>query len=105
MKPKKRFEAQALYRLLATIPEGSVVTYGQLAEMLGNRGWARAVGNALHNNPDGDRYPCYKVVNAGGMLSPSYAFGGADAQARRLEKEGITVVGGKVDLKKYGMKG
>ena len=49
MKPKKRFEAQALYRLLATIPEGSVVTYGQLAEMLGNRGWARAVGNALRD--------------------------------------------------------
>ena len=98
-----KFDRQALYDLLLEIPEGKVVTYGKLAEMLGNKSWARAVGNALHDNPDGDKYPCYKVVQTDGKLSYSYAFGGIDAQKRRLEKEGITVKDYRVDLTKYGI--
>ena len=97
------FDKQKLYELLCEIPRGKVVTYGKLAEMLGDRKWARAVGNALHSNPDGDKYPCCKVVNSKGELSPAYAFGGIIEQKRRLEAEGIAVDGGKVDLKKYGM--
>ena len=46
---------QKVYDLLLTLPRGRVITYGALAEMLGNKQLARAVGNALHNNPDGDR--------------------------------------------------
>lgn len=99
---KTAFDKQELYELLQTIPTGKVVTYGSLAERLGNKKWARTVGNALHANPDGDKYPCYKVVNAKGKLSDAYLFGGAAAQRRRLEADGITVVDGKVDLKKYG---
>ncbi|MBP3379008.1 MAG: MGMT family protein [Clostridia bacterium] len=95
------FDRQKLYELLATIPRGRVVTYGKLAEMLGEKSWARAVGNALHKNPEGDKYPCYKVVNSKGELSHAYAFGGIDEQKRRLEAEGIVVVNGKVDLEKY----
>lgn len=90
-----------MYDLLLTIPRGRVVTYGRLAELLGNKHLARVVGNALHANPDGDLYPCYKVVNSKGELSRAYAFGGIDEQKRRLEAEGIAVVNGKVDLKKY----
>ena len=93
---------QALYELLCTIPRGKVITYATLAEMLGNRAWARAVGNALHKNPDGEKYPCYKVVNSKGELSRAYAFGGMAEQKRRLEADGIRVENGKVDLKNYG---
>ena len=50
-------DRQALYELLAKIPRGTVATYGELAEALGNKKWTRAVGNALHVNPDGDKYP------------------------------------------------
>ena len=95
-------DKQALYELLLTIPRGKVVTYGTLAEMLGNRRMARAIGNALHSNPDGEKYPCYKVVNSKGELSRAYAFGGIDEQKRRLEADGIVVENGKVDLKRYG---
>lgn len=98
------FDRQRLYELLATVPCGYVITYGSLGEMLGNKKWARAVGNALHKNPDGDKYPCYKVVNAKGELSPAYAFGGKEEQKRRLEAEGIFVENGKVDLIKYEFK-
>ena len=100
---KPTFDKQRVYELLLTIPKGKVITYGRIAELMGNRAWARAVGNALHQNPDGDRYPCYKVVNRGGEPSFSYAFGGKGEQKRRLEADGIVVENEKVDLKQYGV--
>lgn len=96
-----KIDKQTVYDFLATIPNGKVVTYGQIAEFIGNPNFARAVGNILHKNTDGDKYPCYKVVSATGKLSVSYAFGGLAAQKQRLEKEGIQVQNDKVDLKCY----
>ncbi len=98
-----KIDRQKLYGLLTAIPCGRVATYGWLAKQLGDVRLARAVGNALHRNPDGDRYPCYKVVNSRGALSRAYAFGGMEEQKRRLEADGIVVVRGKVDLHLYGM--
>ena len=86
---------------LTTIPRGKVVTYGQIAEAIGCPGGARAVGNALHKNPDGNKYPCYKVVNSKGELSGRFAFGGIMVQQERLEADGIEVVNNRVDLDKY----
>ena len=99
-----RMDKQKLYELLQKIPLGKVVTYGTLAEMMGNRALARAVGNALHSNPDGEKYPCYKVVNSKGELSRAYAFGGADEQKRRLAGDGIVVENVRVDLERYEYK-
>lgn len=96
--PSKR-----IYEAVKTIPRGKVATYGQIAELAGDRKMARAVGNALHRNPSPETVPCYRVVNAKGELSGEFAFGGAGAQARLLEADGIEVVDGKVDLDKYGM--
>ena len=62
---------------------------------------ARAVGNALHKNPDPDHIPCYRVVNSKGELSGAFAFGGSDEQANRLRADGIEVIGNKVDLQKF----
>jgi len=86
-----------VYELLLEIPRGYVTTYGILGEKLGNKKLARAIGNILNNNPDGDRYPCYKVVNSLGKLSSNYAFGGIDEQKKRLENDGIFVSNYKVD--------
>lgn len=86
---------------LLTIPKGKVVTYGQIAEALGHPGAARAVGNALHKNPDGDKYPCYKVVSSKGKLSGRFAFGGTMVQQERLEADGIEVANNRVNLNKY----
>ncbi len=86
---------------LRTIPKGKVTTYGSIAEYLGNKKLARYVGNVLHSNPDGDKYPCYKVVNARGELSKAYAFGGIKEQKRRLENDGVEVKNDKVDLSIY----
>lgn len=93
-----------VYDFLRTIPKGKVVTYGQIAQILGNKNLSRAVGNALHSNTDPERYPCYKVVNAQGKLSEHFAFGGLQGQKCRLEADGIEVMDGKVDLTKYQWK-
>ena len=98
----KRDFYKEVYELLREIPDGKVTTYGRIGELLGKRHYARMVGNVLHANPDGDKYPCYKVVNSKGRLSDNYAFGGIEAQKKRLEAEGIEVTDYKVDLKKYG---
>ena len=96
--------AKRIYEAVKKIPKGKVATYGQVAELAGDKKMARAVGNALHKNPDPLHIPCYRVVNAKGELAGEFAFGGAGAQAKLLEAEGIRVVDGKVDLDIYGIK-
>lgn len=93
-----------IYEAVKKIPRGKVATYGQVAEMAGEKKMARAVGNALHKNPEPDVIPCYRVVNARGELSGEFAFGGAGRQAELLRKDGIVVENGRVDLEKYGMR-
>ena len=78
-----------VYAFVRNIPQGKVATYGQIALHLGNRNFARVVGNILHSNPDPEHIPCHRVVNAQGKLSRSYAFGGIEAQRRLLESEGV----------------
>ncbi len=90
-----------IYEAVKKIPKGKVATYGQIAELAGDKRMARAVGNALHKNPDPDNIPCFRVVNAKGELAGEFAFGGAGEQAKLLEADGIKVADGRVDLEKY----
>ena len=92
-----------IYEAVKKIPKGKVATYAEVAEMAGNKKMSRAVGNALHKNPDPKHIPCFRVVNSKGGLAPAFAFGGEDEQRKRLEEDGVEVKDGKVDLKKYGM--
>ena len=82
-----------IYEAVKQIPKGHVATYGQVAAMAGNPKMSRAVGNALHKNPDPENIPCFRVVNAKGE----------GKQAKLLEEDGVVVVDGKVDLDVYGM--
>ena len=92
-----------IYEAVKQIPRGKVATYAQVAAMAGNPKMCRAVGNALHKNPDPDNIPCYRVVNAKGELAGAFAFGGPDVQANLLRADGIEVIDNKVDLTKYGL--
>ena len=95
---------EGVYAYLKTIPAGKVTTYGRIAEYLGNKNYARSVGNILHNNPDPSQYPCHRVLNSRGKVAEHYAFGGPEVQRRRLECEGIVFEeNGTVNLKKYGI--
>ena len=90
-----------VYDLVKLIPLGKVTTYGEIARALGNPRASRAVGYALHKNPEPGVIPCHRVVNRNGELSGSFAFGGASAQKNLLINEGVMVKKNKVDLSKY----
>lgn len=95
---------QKVYEIVKQIPNGYVTTYKDIAIKLGNKNYARVVGNALHNNPNEKEIPCYKVLNSKGKVSENFAFGGKQGQIKRLKQEKIVVENGYVDLKKYKAK-
>ena len=91
-----------VYEHVRKIPKGKVATYGQIAFMCGSPKASRAVGYALHFNPDPDNIPCFRVVNRFGALAEKFAFGGIEEQKRRLEEDGVEVRDDyTVDLNKY----
>lgn len=93
---------EAIYLALAHIPEGKVVTYGQLARLAGLPGAARLAGNVLRTLPENSRLAWHRVINAQGRLSLPINSPGYLEQVRRLTEEGITVSAGKISLKQFG---
>ena len=57
---------QEVYNVVAAIPPGRVVTYGQIAYLVGRPQCSRMVGHAMHDVPDGMCLPCHRVVNSQG---------------------------------------
>lgn len=84
--------AERTYAVVRRIPKGRVTTYGQVALLLGRPRGAREVGWALSACDDG-RVPCHRVVDRNGRLAPGFF-----SQRARLEEEGITFVGSRVDV-------
>ncbi|PWV70562.1 methylated-DNA-[protein]-cysteine S-methyltransferase [Prauserella marina] len=77
-----------VYEVTLAIPAGSTMTYGQVATELGDPGSARAVGQALGNNPFAPIVPCHRVLAAGGKAGGFSATGGLDTKRRLLDAEG-----------------
>ena len=77
---------QQCYALLKLIPEGYVVTYGDIAHALGTKAY-QAVGNAMARNPNPIVVPCHRVVKNNGDIG-NYAFGIAK-KIELLNNEGI----------------
>ncbi len=89
-----------VYDIVKQIPLGKVASYGQIALLAGSPRASRAVGYALHCNPDPAHIPCHRVVNRQGRLAEAFVFGGADEQKHRLLREGVTFIDDRhVDLK------
>lgn len=93
-----------VYRAVRNIPKGKVLSYGDVARLVGAPRCARQVGWALHVNPQPGVIPCHRVVFKDGSICPGFAFGGEEAQAALLESEGVQVRDGKVDMEKYRWK-
>ncbi len=98
---KKEFES-AVYKLVRLIPKGKVMTYGQIAALLGYPRAAQYVGWVLHWS-DFEDIPYQRVVNRFGGLAAGYTRGGREAHRFDLETlEGIKVREDMtVDLEKY----
>jgi O-6-methylguanine DNA methyltransferase len=75
-----------VWREIAMVPYGKVITYGELARRAGSPGGARAAGQATGSNPVGIIVPCHRIVAAGGKLG-GYG-GGLKMKVRLLELEG-----------------
>lgn len=80
---------ERIYACVRAIPRGKAASYGTIAAMAGKPRAARAVGWALHNNPDPENIPCYRVVNREGRVSSAFAFGGENVQRELLLRDGV----------------
>ena len=78
-----------VYELARTIPPGATMTYGDIARRLGSPGTARAVGQALGQNPLPIVVPCHRVLAADGRMGGFSAPGGVATKRRMLEIEGV----------------
>ncbi|MDZ7728988.1 MAG: MGMT family protein [Dehalococcoidia bacterium] len=91
-----------VYELVGQVPPGSVVTYGQVALMLGSPAAARAVGYALSYLGPSREVPWWRVINAQGGISLKNRGSSADLQRELLEAEGIAFnTSGHCDLGLY----
>ncbi len=95
---------ESVFEVVKKIPKGKVMTYGQVAKVLGTRD-ARKVGWALHSNAD-PKIPCHRVVNKNGGVAMNYGFsGGWQEQKRRLLEEGVPFkTETEIDLDQYLLK-
>ena len=91
-----------VYEVVRQVPTGRVVSYGQVAALVGEPRKARFVGFAMHASPGmAGGVPCHRVVFKDGSLAPGFAFGGPDVQREMLEAEGVLFrPNGKVDMRK-----
>ena len=76
-------------RVAQSIPYGELRTYGKLAEMVGRKGAARAVGRVMAANPLPIIIPCHRVVSSNGSLTGYSASGGLKTKKRLLMMEGV----------------
>lgn len=92
----------ALYAVLANVPAGYVVSYGQLAAYAGLGRAARWVGRVLSQLPEGSTLPWHRVIGAGGRLSLATDSRSGAEQRRRLCEEGVPIHNERVDMPRYG---
>ncbi|MFC6335812.1 MGMT family protein [Pseudomonas karstica] len=92
----------ALYLTLAQVPEGCVVSYGELAHLAGLGRAARWVGRTLSQLPDDTKLPWHRVLGAGGRISLPAGSASGDEQRARLRCEGISILNNRVDIRRHG---
>ena len=91
---------ERVYKLVRRIPRGRVMTYGQIAELLGDGYTPRTVGFAMHSSDSGT--PWHRVINAHGACSTGRVVLPQDKQQRMLEAEGVKFNKlGRCDLQTY----
>ena len=82
-----------VYAIARGIPPGETLSYGAIAEKLGDKALARDVGEAMGKNPFPIVVPCHRVVAANGKLGGFSAPGGATTKLKMLAIEGAAVNG------------
>ena len=89
--------ASEVYKVIAMVPKGRVVSYSQVAVMCGHPGAARVVGQIAHFGPPD--LPWHRLVNADGKMANGYVPGGPARQMKRLIEENVVFHNEKVNMK------
>lgn len=92
---------QRIRETICDIPLGRVASYGQIAEIAGVPRGARQVGYTLRNLPDGHDVPWHRVVQASGKIAFDRGTPAFDEQCKRLSKEDVPVLNGRIDMQQY----
>ncbi len=92
---------EAIYLALAQVPKGKVITYGNLAKLAGMPNGARLAGKLMCGLPAGSRLPWHRVINSQGKLSLPQDSDSYREQLKRLQKEGVEIINGKIKLSVY----
>jgi methylated-DNA-protein-cysteine methyltransferase related protein len=95
--PKYR---ERVYKLVRRIPRGRVMTYGQIAVILGQGYTPRTVGFVMHGANESNT-PWHRVINSQGRCSTGGVVLPGDKQQRMLEAEGVKFAAGKCNLKVF----
>ena len=85
--------ARRVYEVARTIPPGATLSYGQVADRVGEARLTREVGQALAANPVPIVVPCHRVLAAGGRIGGFSANGGITMKLRLLAIEGALLTG------------
>lgn len=93
---------EAILAVVKRIPRGKVTTYGAVAARAGLPRRARLVGRVLARLPSGSRVPWHRVVAAGGRIAFPDGSPTRGEQLRRLGREGVDAIGGRIDLRRHG---
>jgi len=96
---------QNVWKVVSEIPPGHVLTYGEVARLSGNAGWARRVSQALRRAPRKMNLPWHRVINSQGKISFPEDSSGWIRQKERLEDEGVVFLKGKINLERFGYRG
>lgn len=91
--------AERILDIVASVPQGRVTTYGDIAALAGTPS-PRLVGRVLADLSDDDT-PWHRVVRANGTPAAHLV----DEQCARLREEGVAVSAGRVDLRRYRWRG
>jgi methylated-DNA-protein-cysteine methyltransferase-like protein len=98
-KPDQQYRAR-VYKLVRQVPPGKVMTYGQIAIILGQGYTPRTVGFVMHGADEANT-PWHRVINSQGRCSTGGVVLPADKQQLMLEAEGVKFKNGKCDLEKF----
>lgn len=96
---------KAVWQVVAGIPRGHVLTYGEVARLAGMSRAARRVSMAMRRAPRGMKLPWHRVINAQGKISFPTDSSGYQRQKELLEQEGVVFMNGKIDLERFGYQG
>ncbi|HSD71042.1 MAG TPA: MGMT family protein [Woeseiaceae bacterium] len=90
---------ERIWQTIGDIPQGKVASYGQVAAIAGIPRGARQTAYALRVLPRGHALPWYRVITSSGRIAFKPGSRPFREQVKRLKMEGITVKGGRVDMR------